>query len=283
MLSIFKVIYDKRLYIGLTVIVLVTVITGVALDKWIMPAYTNYNTSVTVPDVTKMSMNEASARLQSRGLRYEILDKRANETFPPNFVIDQNPLGNAMVKPNRKIYLTVNAPEIPMVVVPNVTNLSLRNAEIQLQNFGLKVGNISYASSRFKNSVLSQSVPAGTSIRRGSTVNLIVSDGLGMNKVRVPEIVGMRLAEAQRAVRQAGLRVGSIQYERTSEIEPNHIIGFNPAEADTLFEGETIDLIVSELIRAQESEERGAVIIDSTDSSTPDSLRLKEKPPTNDE
>jgi len=77
--------------------------------------------------------------------------------------------------------------------------------------------------------------------------------------------------------------VGSIQFQRTSEIEPNHILGFTPSETDSLFEGETIDLIVSELIRAQEADERGAVIIDSTETfeEIPDSLRLRETPPEN--
>lgn len=278
MLSIFKVVFDKRLYIGIAIIVVVTVAAIFAFDRYIMPVYTQYNVGVTVPDVTKMSFEEASTRLESRGLRVEILERRGNEAFPPDFVLDQNPKGNAMVKPNRKIYLTVNTPEVPMVNVPNVVNLSLRNAEIQLQNHGLQVGNISYASSRFKNSVLNQSVLAGTSVRRGSAVNLVVSDGLGQNKVSVPDIVGLTLAEAQRAVRQAGLRVGAIQFQRTADIEPNHILGFSPAGADSLFEGESINLFVSELLRAEEVDERMAIIIDSTETTRvlPDSLRLRQ-------
>lgn len=278
MLSALKAFKDKRLYIGIAIITVVTVCTGFALDKWIMPAYTNYNVSITVPDITKLSMDDAQNLLQSRGLRYEIIDRRANEAYPPNFVLDQNPPGNSMVKPNRKVYLTVNAHEVPMVTVPNVVNLSQRNAEIQLQNYGLERGNISYASSRFKNSILGQSIPPGTTVRRGTLVNLIVSDGLGMNKVEVPDILGLRLAEAQRKIRRAGLRVGSFQFQRTDEIEPNHILGFSPSDVDSLFEGETIDLVVSELIRAQEAEERGAMIIDSTDTDEilPDSLRLRE-------
>lgn len=279
MLSIFKVFLDKRLYIGIFIIVIVTVAAVYLADRYIMPLYTNYNTGVTVPDVTKLNVEQAKLSLSERGLRVEIIDERMNEAFPPNFVLDQNPPGNSMVKPNRKIYLTVNASEVPTVTVPNIVNLSLRNAEIQLQNFGLQIGNISYASSRFKNSVLSQSVPAGTQARRGTMVNLVVSDGLGMNRVAVPEIVGLRLAEGQRKIRQAGLRVGEFRYQRTFEMEPGRILRFSPAEADSLFEGETLDLVISELPDAEEAEERGAVIIDSTDidRAIPDSLLLREQ------
>ena len=285
MLSIFKVFLDKRLYIGIFVIVVVTVATVYLADRYIMPLYTNHNTGVTVPDVTKLNVEQATLSLNERGLRVEIIDERMNEAFPPNFVLDQNPPGNSMVKPNRKIYLTVNASEVPTVTVPNVVNLSLRNAEIQLQNFGLQIGNISYASSRFKNSVLSQSVPAGTQARRGTNVNLVVSDGLGMNRVAVPEIVGLRLAEGQRKIRQAGLRVGEFRYQRTFDMEPGHILRFSPAEADSLFEGESLDLVISELPDAEEVEERGAVIIDSTeiDQAIPDSLLLREQERNNDD
>lgn len=285
MLSIFKVFLDKRLYIGIFVIVVVTVATVYLADRYIMPLYTNHNTGVTVPDVTKLNVEQATLSLNERGLRVEIIDERMNEAFPPNFVLDQNPPGNSMVKPNRKIYLTVNASEVPTVTVPNVVNLSLRNAEIQLQNFGLQIGNISYASSRFKNSVLSQSVPAGTQARRGTNVNLVVSDGLGMNRVAVPEIVGLRLAEGQRKIRQAGLRVGEFRYQRTFDMEPGRILRFSPAEADSLFEGESLDLVISELPDAEEVEERGAVIIDSTeiDQAIPDSLLLREQERNNDD
>lgn len=285
MLSIFKVFLDKRLYIGIFVIVVVTVAAVYLADRYIMPLYTNHNTGVTVPDVTKLNVEQAKLSLNERGLRVEIIDERMNEAFPPNFVLDQNPPGNSMVKPNRKIYLTVNASEVPTVTVPNVVNLSLRNAEIQLQNFGLQIGNISYASSRFKNSVLSQSVPAGTQARRGTNVNLVVSDGLGMNRVAVPEIVGLRLAEGQRKIRQSGLRVGEFRYQRTFDMEPGRILRFSPAEADSLFEGESLDLVISELPDAEEVEERGAVIIDSTeiDQAIPDSLLLREQERNNDE
>ena len=263
-----KVFLDKRLYIGTAILIVAGVLTIFILDRYIMPVYTNFNSGVTVPDVTKLHIDDAMLKLQSIGLRYEVIDSRSNENFPPDFVLDQTPAKHALVKPNRKIYLTTNTSAVPMVEVPNVMNMSLRNAEIQLRNFGLELGFISYASSRFENSVLNQSVPAGTSVRRGTAVNLVVSDGLGMNRVEVPNVIGMRLAEAQRELRSKGLRIGEIRFQRTAEIEPNIIISFTPLDADSLFEGESVDLIVSELLRVEEAEERGAVIIDSTEVNT---------------
>ncbi len=266
MLSLLK---DKRLYLGIVILIVSGVVTLVALDRVIMPAYTNYNAGVTVPDITKMHIDEAKTQLVSLGLRYEVLDQRSNENYPPDYILDQSPEAHFQVKPNRKVYLTVNASATPTVVVPKLVDMSLRNAEIQLRNFGLEVGNISYTSSRHRNSVLNQSIPAGTTVRRGSAVNLVVSDGLGMNKVKVPDIVGMRLAEAQRELRSAGLSMGAIRFERTDQIEPNHILSIHPSDADSLFEGERLDLTVSELVTTREEEESGVIIIDSTNVEPP--------------
>src|SRR5680860_1472314 len=78
------------------------------LDNVIMPAYTNYDEGVTVPNITRVSLDEAKQTLESSGLRYEIAERRSNAAFPADYVIDQNPTPAEIVKPNRKVYLTVN-------------------------------------------------------------------------------------------------------------------------------------------------------------------------------
>ncbi len=279
MSGIINLLTDKRLYIGLITLAVLAVVTLFLMDRYIMPAYTNYNQGVTVPDVTKKSIADAEDLLTRAGLRFEVMDRRSNENFPPDYVLDQAPDGNSIVKPNRKIYLTVNTSETPTAIVPEIVNLSLRNAQIQLSTHGLELGNVEVASSRFRNTVLSQSVPAGTSVRRGTPVNLVVSDGLGMNKVPIPDLTGKRLAVAQREIRQAGLRVGQIEFQPSAFVEPNTILRFTPSETDSLFEGDRINLVVSELSDIQETEERGAIITDSTnvEQATPDSLRVPEE------
>jgi beta-lactam-binding protein with PASTA domain len=248
---------DKRLYIGLFIIIAGGALTLFLMDRYIMPAYTNYNEGLTVPDITKLEVGQAEQRLQEIGLRYEITERRANDQYPPNYVLDQTPGGSSIVKPDRKIYLTVNSSVTPTIEVPEVVDLSLRNAQIQLQSNGLDVGAIDYASSRFQNTVLSQSITAGTVVETGTAVNLVVSDGLGMSKVEIPEILGKRLGVAQRSLRESGLRVGSIRFQRTNEVEANIVIEYTPADADSAFEGERIDLLVSERADTQEFDERG--------------------------
>jgi len=233
-----------------------------------MPAYTNYDEGITVPDVSRLSLKEAEQRLQSCNLRYEVADRRANSAYPANYVVDQTPSPTEIVKPERKVYLTVNTATNPKVKVPNIVHLSKRNAEIQLQNYGLKVGTISFESSRFKNSVLRQSVKAGKVVPKGTVVDFAVSDGLGEKMVKIPNIQGLRLSEAQQKLQKVGLRVGQIEFQPSKKVAPNVILDYQPHK-DQIVEGKSLKLIVSERYNMKEENESGA-IIDTTNISAPD-------------
>lgn len=247
------------------------------LDVWIMPAYTNYDEGVTVPDVSRLSLQEARSLLTSYGLRYEVTERRSNSAYPADYVIDQTPSPSEIVKPNRKVYLTVNTVSTPQVVVPKVVNLSLRNARIQLQNYGLKVGAVSFESSRFKSSVLRQSVAAGDTVAKGTEVDLTVSDGLGQKMVKIPDIIGLKLTEAQQKLREAGLRAGELRFRPSESHPPNIILDYAPRR-DEVVEGESLMLVVSEQSEVSDEGESGGYI-DTTSTVPPDSTRIQNRQP----
>ncbi len=259
--SLLSLLKNRYLYLSAAGLILFGGLSILALDRWIMPAYTNYNAGVTVPDVTRLSLEDAQAKLELYGFRYEILDRRAHSAFPANYITDQSPEPRQIVKPNRKIYLTVNTTERPAVVVPNVENMSIRNAQIQLENYGLEVGTISYESARFRNTVIRQSVAPGDSVDQGTVVDLVLSDGLGGDIVRVPELTGLLLPEAQNRLSEAGLRIGEIRFEPSRDVIPNTVLSYSPVE-ETMREGQSIDLVISERFDAREVDEAGAIIDD---------------------
>ena len=158
-----------------------------------------------------------------------------------------------------------------MVEVPELTNQSLRNAEIQLRNRGLRVGSINYESERFQNTVLEQSIAGGRQVERGATVDLVISDGLGGPRVSMPDINGLRLSEAQQELQMAQLRVGRIEFRERGDVEPNIVLSYRPTARDSIREGQEIDLIVSEEPSGEADEVQEGVIVDTTD--------VEEEPP----
>lgn len=258
---------SKKLYFGIGGLIIAGILFLLLMDNVVMPSYTNYNEGVTVPKVSELSLDDAEQKLSDYGLRSEIAERRSNEAYPADYVIDQSPAAAKIVKPDRKIYLTVNTEANPTVQVPDVVDLSQRNARIQLQNSGLQLGTISYESSRFKNSVIRQSIAPETVVPKGTSIDLTVSDGLGEKLVTVPDIKGLRLSEAQQELRKKGLRVEEIEYQPTREVAPNIILNYSPQD-NQLIEGETLKLIVSERYGSREETESGAVVdtIDTEDS-----------------
>ncbi len=233
-------------------------------NSFIMPEYTRHEQGVSVPDVTRISYEKAVEKLESSGLRYELASRRAQSSYPANYVLDQDPKPLKIVKPNRKVYLTINSETRPKAVVPNVTNMSLRNATIQIENSGLMVGTITYESNRFRNTVLRQSLAPSDTVAKGIAVNLIVSDGLGDKIVNVPDVIGLLLPEAQEALRKVGLRIDEIRFMPSRETVPNTVLSISP-EVEELIEGQSVSLVVSERFGMEEVIESGAInVADST-------------------
>jgi beta-lactam-binding protein with PASTA domain len=96
---------------------------------------------------------------------------------------------------------------VQSVRVPAVTGLREQEAVARIGQAGLKSGITRQQSDRPRGVVLSERPPAGTSLRRGSVVTLVVSSGRASpSAVRVPDVVGLTRARAERALTGAGLR-----------------------------------------------------------------------------
>src|SRR5438552_8156508 len=117
---------------------------------------THHDRSRSVPHVVGKSFAEAQKILDKEGFDIVIQDSVYVDTLPPLAIIKQVPESDAVVKVNRTVYLTLNRSRPPMIDMPNLTGYSFRNAEMNLANAGLKVGDTTYRADFAKNSVLDQ-------------------------------------------------------------------------------------------------------------------------------
>src|SRR5690606_39195390 len=84
--------------------------------------------------------------------------------------------------------------------------------------------------------------PAGESISRGDTVELIIS--AGPEAVEVPDVVGQSYEEAEAALEEAGLSVEREEQETTEE-EPGTVLEQDPAAGEEAAPGDTVTLTVA--------------------------------------
>ncbi len=193
---------------GLGGLLLLGIGTYFLVDAVIMPSYTRHGVSVRVPDVEDRPFEKAKKLVRNRDLTVERQVGRYNPNVAQDVVVDQNPPSNADVKPGRRVYLTVNAGKVPMVSVPDFNGISVREAKNRVSALGFKVGKVNPdpVPSPYQNTITRQQPEPGDSLKKGGTVNLWYSTGLGTDTVQVPSVVGRTVEKAQNRLLQRKLR-----------------------------------------------------------------------------
>jgi beta-lactam-binding protein with PASTA domain len=153
--------------------------------------FTNHNVAVKVPNLAGLNLQDATEKLDEAGLRFEIIDSVYLENFKRDAVTEQDPTDGSDVKPNRIIYLVVNALDKPKVKMPMLVDQSLTLAKVLIKNNGLELGNIEYVYDEIGNNLVTKQqingmeVPAGKMITKGTRIDLVVvknqSDGAENN------------------------------------------------------------------------------------------------------
>lgn len=241
----------KKILINLLVITGIAILLGFLFLKIYLPLYTNHGETVSVPDLSGYEYTEASNLLENSGLQYEVsLDSGFSTELPAMAVIKQIPAANAQVKSGRKIYLTLNARNAPLIKMPNLVNMPLKNVQEILSNIGLERGDIVYVPDIGINVVLEQryrgvTVREGFEIPKGARIDLVVGDGMGNQLLRVPDLVGMEEEEAEFLILGSGLRVGAKNHATSDEVAPGRIFLQAPPAGTEVRTGDVIDIWVS--------------------------------------
>ncbi len=145
---------------------------------------THHGEEITVPDLSRLSAEQAEEKLDELDLDFTILDTvDFKAEFPKLTVVDQEPKPGSKVKMGRKIYLKINASKFTMVSVPDLVEKTYRQAVPTLESVGLLEGTITYKPYLGKDMVLEmrdekgKKLKAGDKILKSSKINLVLGDG----------------------------------------------------------------------------------------------------------
>ncbi len=207
--------------IGLVAVVLI--ITFISLN-----VYTHHGESYATPDFSGLTETQFIDLVQQKDLRYKIIDSVHISDMTPGVVVEQTPKPGDNVKENRTIFFTINAYSAEQVPMPHLVDFSLRNAQVTLESYGIKVRNLIYIPSEYAQLVLGQHyqgkpIKPGTMLAKGSYVDLLVGQGLSDEKTQVPNLLGMTLEEARALVQSHLLNIDAIIYDDSI-----------PSQSDTL-------------------------------------------------
>ena len=178
--------------------------------------YTDHNDAILVPSFKGFHVLELDSLTESNLLRYAVIDSVFDSSIPKGIVVNQDPLENTYVKKNRKIYLTINSLQARKVTFPDVFDLTLRQAVSKLEHYGFVIGNLEYKPDIATNKILAFKVNGiaidiGQELYYGTSVDLVVGQGLSAEKILIPNLIGYSRDEANRIVKSMSLNIG-LQY-----------------------------------------------------------------------
>jgi serine/threonine-protein kinase len=158
--------------------------------------------TVQVPRIIGMTVDEAQAALRQQGLS---LGAQTTVTTPAkdrNHIIHQDPAPNDNVDEGTEIAYTLVVPP-KKVDVPFVTDSTLDEAIAMLEARNLKADpQPDNESTERKNQVTSTDPSPGTPVRVGSTVTVFYSTGF----VEVPNVIGSEESAAKQELNNAGFK-----------------------------------------------------------------------------
>jgi len=151
--------YKKRPFISTLILMLLISLLIVLFANSIIRFFTFHGKEYDIPDLRGFDAEQLETfQRDNNDFDFEIVIN--DSVFVPSkkggTVLSQDPLPGNKAKNGRKIYLSVVAWTSPQVEMPNLVDLSLRQAENLLISNDLKLGQVIYKASKYPNAVLEQ-------------------------------------------------------------------------------------------------------------------------------
>ena len=226
---------------------LAAAVGGFAIAYFIVAVFifppTTAASDLSVPNVTGLSFDSATARLHDEGFKVSRGERRYDATAPSGQVLAQSPNPGTTEPKGATVVLDVSRGQ-RSVEVPRVVGLTREQATAELDDACLEVGEVkSVENAAPRGQVLLSSPVGGAKAPTPSNVDLTVSDGPAT--LTVPDLIGQDYGQARSLLGQLGFEVGDVKYEANPAFRANTVIGQTPAANSSASAGTTIQLTVA--------------------------------------
>lgn len=219
MLHFFRFLFSKAFVINL-LIALALIAGGLYGTLRFLDQFTLHGKTLEVPDLVGQNFIGIDSLLTSDGFSVQVNDSIFVNGKPFGEILEQNPEARTTVKQGRKIYVSITASEPPKITVPQLVDMSLRQATSLMETYGLEIGELIYKPDLCKNCILEmqykgKEIEAETRINRGSVIDLVIGQGLSNELTAVPYITSLSAQEASDVLKAKSLNIGSLNFDET--------------------------------------------------------------------
>lgn len=143
-----------------------------------------------------------------------------------------------------KIALGFKGNKVEQGTAPELINKTLDEAQDMAKELGvnIRISVEEFSDKIDKNHIISQAPKAGSAIKAGDTITVIVSKG--KNHVSAPGVVGLTLSDAENVIKEKGFVLGTINYEYSDSHDKDIVISQSP-DNGSLKPGDKINVVVS--------------------------------------
>ncbi len=225
----------RGLVYGLFALLLLAIVVGVGLlVKGLLSQGTGL---VAAPAVVGLSQQQAQIRLADAGLTVGAVQQVFLDR-PVGQVVEQSPVGGILVDVGGQVDLVVSK-GVEMTLVPQVVGQSQREAQAQLAQAKLAVGDTIERGGNIAPGQVLEVIPAaGTQLPTGQKVTLVVANG----QVEVPLVVRQPQDAAAQQLQAAGFNVGIRLQDDPGP--PGVVLSQDPVNARAV-RGSTVTIVVS--------------------------------------
>jgi beta-lactam-binding protein with PASTA domain len=172
------------------VVLLFFILAAIVLQ--LLNVYTKHNQAVIVPDVKGLQIEDAAVFFRNNDLRYQIIDSIYSRGVPPGAIVETLPAVGSKVKNKRIISVTLNAKGVQRAEIPDVADLSYRQAYALIQAQGFTYIETKYVPGRYRDLAIKvesngRTLKPGELIPVSATLVLNVSDGVPEQNSKAPE------------------------------------------------------------------------------------------------
>ncbi len=195
------------------------------------------------PRLEGMAEAQAKSVAEKAGFAFTVDKREFHETKALGTVISTNPEAGDRILPGDRIEAVISKGK-ERYAIPDLKGRTLDEAETTLDKLTLEVGDISteYSEKIDKNEVIkAEDFRVGTQVKRGTTVDLVVSKG--RKPIDITDYTGERGSEAEAGLQKAGFRV-DIGRAYSDEVRKGRVISQSPNDG-TGFKNDTIRIVVS--------------------------------------
>ena len=199
---------------------------------------------VAVPEITGLRRQDAQELIRASGLAQ---GKIRSAPGRPGYVLTQVPEAGTMVEKGSKVSYVVGRrgvekPPRERVAVPDVKGRTLAQARADLTEAGLEFGGVTTSPGE-PGRIIEQTPAAGKIVMVGSKVSLVIGRPGRSEKVKVPDVVGLRhdRGEVKAEIEAAGLRLGAV---KSTTGEPGVVLSQRPVAGVEVEAGARVRIVV---------------------------------------